>query len=396
VVKKGDLILVRINQKSNSYELDNSGNSYDNGYGHWEKKYFLWFETSKEWVWDKLENFKFSFSGSGKLYGYTYDESWEHYVSCVIVEAARWISENNLSEGAPLPLAIIDDENDQEKVDKTFKVLDDASIYVDLWLRVKNIDGLYECDNLISKIVGFALNAPITIRESAFENNFFIKEVRIKDATGGVNVFRYTIEEMPAQVNKFELVDISGDWAEAFKGSVTPSANIGKFTTKELTSAYCMFNNCDLHYLTEDVIKAFFNDTYDKWYEGDILYRSAFVGCRNSGTVPEAYMSVEDQYECNWDPATLIQKVVSKYDVNILPLGCYFYGLPNYTDASRLFLSNSSTVHTIKVEARQYDETKDQAAKIYIDNKLLKTSSYRGHYICVIDCNRYQIKNLFI
>jgi hypothetical protein len=392
VVKKGDLILVRINQKSNSYELDNSGNSYDNGYGHWEKKYFLWFETSKEWVWDKLENFKFSFSGSGKLYGYTYDESWEHYVSCVIVEAARWISENNLSEGAPLPLAIIDDENDQEKVDKTFKVLDDASIYVDLWLRVKNIDGLYECDNLISKIVGFALNAPITIRESAFENNFFIKEVRIKDATGGVNVFRHTIEEIPAQVNKFELVDISGDWAEAFKGSVTPSANIGKFTTKELTSAYCMFNNCDLHYLTEDVIKAFFNDTYDKWYEGDILYRSAFVGCRNSGTVPEAYMSVEDQYECNWDPATLIQKVVSKYDVNILPLGCYFYGLPNYTDASRLYLSSSSTVHTIKVEARQYDETKDQAAKIYIDNKLLKTSSYRGHYICVIDCKTKAIK----
>lgn len=390
-VKKGDLVLVRINQKSNSYELDNSGSSYDNGYGHWEKKYFLRFEISKEWVWDRLENFKFSFSGSGKLYGYTYDESWEHYVSCVIVEAARWISENNLGEGAPLPLAIIDDGNDQEKVDKTFKVLDDASIYVDLWLCVKNIDKLYECDNLISKTVGFALNAPITIKESTFENTF-IKEVRIKDAIGGVNAFRHTIEEIPAQVNKLELVSISGDWTEAFKGSVTSSVNIGKFTTKELTSAYCMFSKCDIISLDENIIKTFFNDTYDKWYDGDILYRSAFTGCRNSGTVPEAYMTVEDQYDCNWDPATLIQKVVSKYDVNILPLGCYFYGLPNYTDAARLYTSNSSAVHTIKVEARHYDETKDQAAKIYIDDKLLKTSSYRGHYICVIDCKTKEIK----
>lgn len=392
-IRKGDLVLVRINQKLNSYELDNSGSSYDNGYGHWEKKYFLWFEISKEWVWDRLENFKFSFSGSGKLYRYIYDESWEHYVSCVIVEAARWISENSLGEGAPLPLAIIDDESNQEKVDKTFKVLDDTSIYVDLWLRVKNIDKLYECDNLISKAVGFALNAPITIKESAFENAFFTKEVRIKDATGGVNVFRHTIKEMPAQVNKLELVDISGDWTEAFKGSVTSSVNIGKFTTKGLTSAYCMFKDCDLHYLTEDVIKTFFNDTYDKWYKGYISYRSAFIGSINSGTVPEAYMSVEDQYDCNWDPTTLIQKVVSTYDVNVLPLGCYFYGLPNYTDASRLYLSSSSTVHTIKVEARHYDETKDQAAKIYIDGGLLKTNGgRRGHFICVIDCKTKSIK----
>lgn len=390
-VKKGDLVLVRINQKLNSYELDNSGSSYDNGYGHWEKKYFLWIEISKKWVWDRLENFKFSFSGSGKPYEYTYDESWEHYVSCVIVEAARWISENNLGENAPLPLAIIDDENDQEKVDKTLKVLDDASIYVDLWLCVKNIDKLYECDNLISKIVGFALNAPVTIKESTFENTF-VKEIRIKDATGGVNIFRHTIEEIPAQINRLELVGISGDWSEAFKGSVTPSVSIGKFTTKELTSAYCMFSNCDIRALDESIIKTFFNDTYSKWYDGDISFRSAFVGCRNSGTVPEAYMSVEDQYDCNWDPATLIQKVVSAYDVNILPLGYYFYGLPNYTDAARLYLSSSSTVHTIKVEARQYDETKDQAAKIYIDGSLLKTSGYRGHYICVIDCKTKTIK----
>lgn len=375
-VKKGDLVLVRINQKLNSYELDNSGSSYDDGYGHWER----------------LENFKFSFSGSGKLYGYTYDESWEHYVSCVIVEAARWISENNLGEGAPLPLAIIDDGNDQEKVDKTFKVLDDTSIYVDLWLCVKNIDKLYECDNLISKTVGFALNAPITIKESTFENTF-IKEVRIKDATGGVNAFRHTIEEIPAQVNKLELIDVSGDWTEAFKGSVTSSVNIGKFTTKELTSAYCMFSKCDIISLDENIIKTFFNDTYDKWHKGYISFRSAFVGCKNSGTVPEAYMSVEDQYDCNWDPATLIQNVVSTYDVNVLPLGCYFYGLPNYTDAARLYTSNSNTVHTIKVEARHYDETKDQAAKIYIDGSLLKTNGgLRGHFICVIDCKTKSIK----
>ena len=311
--------------------------------------------------------------------------TWNEYCKLILNEARLWVDDNSLTDYA-LPVAIIDDANNSERVEQFFNQVVNSKLYVDLWGKLTG-DVLSKCyiKSAFYKCINLDMQqSPI---EVSFSNSNAV-QVRIKDATSGVSAFA----GFNKTIKQLELVDISGDWSEAFKGSVAPSVNIGKFTTKELTSAYSMFSNCDIPSVDENIIKTFFNDTYDKWYDGDISFRSAFTGCRNSGTVPEAYMSVEDQYDCNWDPATLIQKVVSQYDVNILPLGCYFYGLPNYTDAARLYLSSSSTVHTIKVEARHYDETKDQAAKIYIDDKLLKTSIHRGHYICVIDCKTKEIK----
>lgn len=328
----------------------------------------------------------FSYSGETTSITSNHTFTWNEYCKLILNEARLWVDDNSLTDYA-LPVAIIDDANNSERVEQFFNQVVNSKLYVDLWGKLTN-DVLSKCyiKSAFYKCINLDMQyTPITV---SFDN-CEATQVRVKDATSGANAFNY----FNKTIKQLELVDISGDWSEAFKGSVAPSVSFGKFTTKELASAYCMFNNCDIRALDESTIKTFFNDTYNKWYEGDISFRSAFLGCRNSGTVPEAYMSVEDQYDCNWDPATLIQKVVSAYDVNILPLGCYFYGLPNYTDAARLYASNSSTVHTIKVEARQYDETKDQAAKIYIDGSLLKTNGgRRGHFICVIDCKTKAIK----
>jgi hypothetical protein len=327
----------------------------------------------------------FSYSGETTSITSNHTLSWNEYCKLILNEARLWVDDNSLTDYA-LPVAIIDDANDSERVKQFFNQVVFSKLYVDLWCKL-TYDVLLECSikSAFYKCINLDMqHTPITISLDDCKAT----QVRVKDATSGTNAFA----DFNKTIKQLELVDISGNWDYAFRNSTIEKLDFGTFRTKELTSAYCMFKDCDLHYLTEDVIKAFFNDTYDKWYRGYISYRSAFIGSINSGTVPEAYMSVEDQYDCNWDPATLIQNVVSEYDVNILPLGCYFYGLPNYTDASRLYLSSSSTVHTIKVEARQYDETKDQAAKIYIDNKILKTSGYRGHYICVINCKTKAIK----
>lgn len=328
----------------------------------------------------------FSYSGETTSITSNHTFTWNEYCKLILNEARLWVDDNSLTDYA-LPVAIIDDANDSERVKQFFNQVVDSKLYVDLWCKLTNDvlskcyikSAFYKCINLDMQ------HTPITISFDDCEAT----QVRVKDATSGTNAFA----DFNKTIKQLELVDISGNWDYAFRNSTISKLDFGTFRTKELTSAYCMFKDCDLHYLTEDVIKTFFNDTYDKWHKGYISFRSAFIGSINSGTVPEAYMSVEDQYDCNWDPATLIQNVVSTYDVNVLPLGCYFYGLPNYTDASRLYLSSSSTVHTIKVEARHYDETQDQAAKIYIDGSLLKTNGgRRGHFICVIDCKTKSIK----
>ena len=328
----------------------------------------------------------FSYSGETTSIASNHTLTWNEYCKLILNEARLWVDDNSLTDYA-LPVAIIDDANDDERVKQFFNQVVFSKLYVDLWCKLTN-DVLLECSikSAFYKCINLDMqHTPVTISLDDCKAT----QVRIKDATSGTNTFA----DFNKTIKQLELVDISGNWDYAFRNSTIEKLDFGTFRTKELTSAYCMFKDCDLHYLTEDVIKAFFNDTYDKWYKGYISYRSAFIGSINSGTVPEAYMSVEDQYDCNWDPATLIQNVVSTYDVNVLPLGCYFYGLPNYTDASRLYLSSSSTVHTIKVEARHYDETKDQAAKIYIDGSLLKTNGgRRGHFICVIDCKTKSIK----
>lgn len=312
--------------------------------------------------------------------------SWNEYCKLILSEARLWVDDNSLTDYA-LPVAIIDDADDSERVEQFFNQVVDSKLYVDLWCKLTNDvlskcyikSAFYKCINLDMQ------HTPITISFDDCEAT----QVRVKDATSGTSAFA----DFNKTIKQLELVDISGNWDYAFRNSTIDKLDFGTFTTKGLTSAYCMFSKCDIISLDENIIKTFFNDTYDKWYKGYISFRSAFVGCKNSGTVPEAYMSVEDQYDCNWDPATLIQNVVSTYDVNVLPLGYHFYGHPNYTDAARLYTSNSSTVHTIKVEARHYDETKDQAAKIYIDGSLLKTNGgRRGHFICVIDCKTKSIK----
>lgn len=328
---------------------------------------------------------KFSYSGETTSITSNHALSWNEYCKLILNEARLWVDDNSLTDYA-LPLAIIDDAKDSERVKQFFNQVVYSNLYIDLWCKLTgdilsqaNIkSAFYKCLNLDMQ------HTPITI---SFDD-CKATQVRVKDATSGTNAFA----DFNKTIKQLELVDISGNWDYAFRNSTIEKLDFGTFRTKGLTSAYCMFKDCDLHYLTEDVIKTFFNDTYDKWYKGYISFRSAFIGSINSGTVPEAYMSIEDQYDCIWDPATLIQSVVSTYDVNILPLGYHFYGHPNYTDAARLFLSSSSAIHTIKVEARQYDETTDQAAKIYIDDKLLKASGYRGHYICVIDCKTRGIK----
>lgn len=331
---------------------------------------------------------KLNFSYSGETTSITSNHtlSWNEYCKLILNEARLWVDDNSLTDYA-LPLAIIDDAKDGERVKQFFNQVVYSKLYVDLWCKLTGDilsqcyikSALYKCLNLDMQ------HTPITI---SFDDCEAV-QVRVKDATSGTNAFA----DFDKTIKQLELVDISGNWDYAFRNSTIEKLDFGTFRTKGLTSAYCMFKNCDLHYLTEDIIKTFFNDTYDKWYKGYISFRSAFIGSINSGTVPEAYMTVEDQYDCDWDPATLIQNVVSTYDVNILPLGYHFYGLPNYTGASRLFLSNSSTVHTIKVVARHYNETTDQAAQIYIDGNLLKSNGRRrGHFICVIDCKTKAIK----
>lgn len=330
--------------------------------------------------------FNFSYSGETTSITSNHTLSWNEYCKLILNEARLWVDDNSLTDYA-LPVAIIDDANDSERVKQFFNQVVFSKLYVDLWCKL-TYDVLSECSikSAFYKCINLDMqHTPITISFDDCEAT----QVRVKDATSGTNAFA----DFNKTIKQLELVDISGNWDYAFRNSTIEKLDFGTFRTKELTSAYCMFKDCDLHYLTEDVIKTFFNDTYDKWYKGYISYRSAFIGSINSGTVPEAYMSVEDQYDCNWDPATLIQKVVSTYDANVLPLSYHFYGHPNYTDASRLYTSNSSAVHTIKVEARHYDETKDQAAKIYIDGSLLKTNGgRRGHFICVIDCKTKSIK----
>ena len=57
-------------------------------------------------------------------------------------------------------------------------------------------------------------------------------------------------------------------------------------------------------------------------------------------------MSAEDQFACNWDPATLIQKVASTYDVSILPLtNYYFAGVQALSESSPIYEKDGQDAH---------------------------------------------------
>lgn len=327
-----------------------------------------------------------SFSGETVPAAFNHTLSWREYCKLILAEARLWVDDNSLADYA-LPVAIIDDAGDLEKINQFYTELSDSRLYVDLWASVNTLTNLnlyyVKCFNVDMN------GSPITA--SLFEEKS-ITQVRIKDATSGIRAFKNTTKK----IDSLELVGISGDWTEAFRNSVSNNVEIGKFTTSGLTSAKDMFRDCNIKgnwKLDEGKLNAFFNDTYNKWAAGEYNFRSAFVGSYHSGTVPESFMSAEEQFACNWDPATLIQKVASTYDVSKLPLTNYYYvGNSAVTDAYSRYLEYSKTVHTIKLVSRQYDETTADAAYIYIDDKAVKGWGSRGHFIGVIDCKTMQFK----
>ena len=326
-----------------------------------------------------------SFSGETVPAAFNHTLSWVEYCKLILAEARLWVDDNSLTDYA-LPVAIIDDARNSERTNQFFTELSNSKLYVDLWASVNILTGLnvsyVKCFNADMK------SSDIII--SLFEEQG-VSQVRIKDATSGISAFKNTSKK----IDSLELVNISGDWTEAFRNSVSNAVSVGKFTTSRLTSAKDMFRGCEIRgtwNLDEDKLNAFFNDTYNKWVAGEYNFRSAFVGSYHSGTIPERFMSAEDQFACNWDPATLIQKVASTYDVSKLPLtNYYFAGGSAVTDEYSKYLEYSKTVHTIKLVSRQFDES-TAAAYIYIDDKAVKGWGSRGHFIGVIDCKTMQFK----
>lgn len=327
-----------------------------------------------------------SFEGESTPAAFNHTLSWGEYCKLILAEARLWVDDNSLTDYA-LPVAIIDDARNFERTHQFFTELSNSKLYVDLWANTEILPDLNT--NYIKCFNADMNDSPVSTALFEGQN---ISQVRIKDARDGVRAFKNTTKK----IDSLELVNISGDWTEAFRNSVSTGVKIGKFTTSGLTSAKDMFRGCEIRYqwsLDEDKLKTFFNDTYDKWVAGEYNFRSAFVGSYHSGTVPEKFMSAEEQFACNWDPATLIQKVASTYDVSRLPLtNYYFAGGSAVTDAYSRYLEYSKTVHTIKLVSRQYDETRSAAAYIYIDDKAVKDWGGRGHFIGVIDCKTMQFK----
>lgn len=326
-----------------------------------------------------------SFSGETVPVAFNHTLSWKEYCKLILAEARLWVDDNSLTDYA-LPIAIIDDAGDLERTNQFYTELSNSKLYVDLWVHADNLTNLnasyVKCFNADMKDSG--------IPTAKFEGAG-VSQVRIKDATWGIRAFKNTTKK----ISSLELVNISGDWTEAFRNSVSTGVRVGKFTTSGLTSAKDMFRGCEIRYswtLDEDKLKAFFNDTYNKWVAGEYDFRSAFVGSYHSGTIPEQFMSAEDQFACNWDPAILIQKVASIYDVSRQPLTCYYFAGDSAVNSGySKYLEYSKTVHTIKLVSRQFDESQ-AAAFIYIDDKAVKSWGSRGHYVGVIDCKTMQFK----
>ena len=280
-----------------------------------------------------------SFRGETVPAAFNHTLSWREYCKLILAEARLWVDDNSLWDYA-LPVAIIDDAGDLERTNQFYTELSDSRVYVDLWASVNTLTSLnlyyVKCFNVDMN------GSPVTT--SLFEGKS-ITQVRIKDATSGIRAFKNTTKK----ISHLELVDISGDWTEAFRNSVSNNVEIGKLTTSGLTSAKDIFRGCNIRgtwNLDEDKLNAFFNDTYNKWVAGEYNFRSAFVGSYHSGTVPESFMSAEDQFACNWDPATLIQKVASTYDVSKLPLtNYYFAGGRALNESSPIYEKDGQDAH---------------------------------------------------
>ena len=280
-----------------------------------------------------------SFSGETVPVAFNHTLSWVEYCKLILAEARLWVDDNSLTDYA-LPVAIIDDARNFERTHQFFTELSNSKLYVDLWANTEILPDLNT--NYIKCFSADMNGSPVTT--SLFEGKS-ITQVRIKDATSGIRAFKNTTKK----IDSLELVGISGDWTEAFRNSVSNGVKIGKFTTSGLTSAKDMFRGCEIRgtwKLDEDKLKAFFNDTYNKWVAGEYNFRSAFVGSYHSGTVPEKFMSAEDQFACNWDPATLIQKVASTYDVSRLPLTDYYFaGGQSLSESSPIYEKDGQDAH---------------------------------------------------
>lgn len=272
-----------------------------------------------------------SFSGETAPVAFNHTLSWKEYCKLILAEARLWVDDNSLTDYA-LPIAIIDDAGDPKRTYQFYIELSNSKLYVDLWVHADNLTNLnvyyVKCFNADMKY------SPIPTDLFSVKG---VSQVRIKNATSGISAFKNTTKK----IDSLELVNISGDWTEAFRNSVSPNVSIGKFTTSGLTSAKDMFRGIEIRgtwKLDENKLNAFFNDTYNKWVAGEYNFRSAFIGSYHSGTIPEKFMSAEDQFACNWDPATLIQKVASTYDVSILPLtNYYFAGVQALSESSPIY-----------------------------------------------------------
>ena len=280
-----------------------------------------------------------SFRGETVPAAFNHTLSWREYCKLILAEARLWVDDNSLWDYA-LPVAIIDDAVDLERTNQFYTELSDSRVNVDLWASINTLTNLnlyyVKCFNVDMN------GSPITT--SLFEEKS-ITQVRIKDARDGIKAFKNTTKK----INCLELVDISGDWTEAFRNSVSLDVSIGKLTTSGLTSAKDMFRDCEIRgtwNLDKGKLNAFFNDTYNKWAAGEYNFRSAFVGSYHSGTIPESFMSAESQFACNWDPATLIQKVASTYDVSKLPLtNYYFAGGRDLNESSPIYEKDGQDAH---------------------------------------------------
>ena len=280
-----------------------------------------------------------SFSGETVPAAFNHTLSWVEYCKLILAEARLWVDDNSLTDYA-LPVAIIDDAENRDRLNQFYTELSNSRLYVDLWASVNILTGLN-----ISYVKCF--NADM--KGSPIPTDLFsgkdVSQVRIKDATSGIRAFKNTTKK----IDSLELVNISGDWTEAFRNSVLVGVSIGKFTTNGLTSAKDMFRGCEIRgtwNLDEDKLNAFFNDTYNKWVAGEYNFRSAFVGSYHSGTVPESFMLAEEQFACNWDPATIIQKIASTYDVSRLPLtNYYFAGVNALSESSPIYEKDGQDAH---------------------------------------------------
>ena len=328
-----------------------------------------------------------SFNGKSAPIANEHTMSWRELIKTVLVEARLLVDENSLTDYV-FPIAFINDTKDSKKASIFYEELINSKLIFDLWTDYPVAPTLPTTQ---LKGITVSYDKPDILR--SFQGSNSITRVQLKNVADGSNMFKNC-----NSVSKLSLIDISGNWKSAFENGLTnaPYINLNEFKTKGLTSAKLMFKGCPIKYNitpSPKMIENFFNDTYDKWAAGDFDFRSAFIGTPYSGTIPEDFMSVEDQFACNWDPAILIQRMASTYDITRPASVNYYYATRFVYNSftSQDHLKYDKDVHKIKVVSRHYDESQE-AGIIYIDDKQFLVHSSRGHCVCVIDPETLELR----